>query len=261
MAKFMKYGFIGFGNLAQAIYQGLKKNSEIEFAFVDPISKREEPKSLGSIRELASYSDVIWLCVKPQNLPEVLEELKKENLVGKLLVSPVAGKSISFFEKSLGKNVAFMRIMPNLAVAYSKSVTAYCANDKNNNLAENIKENLLKLGHAIELPEEKFDLFTAIFGSGPAFLLEVLQSFKNKISELGISEEMQNELLEELVLGTIAYFSANQKEKNINEMIEKITSRGGTTEAGLKSFKENNLGKLLEEVIVSAEKKSQELGK
>lgn len=257
----MKYGFIGFGNLAQAIYLGLKNNPEIEFAYVDPVSKQQEPKNMGSIEELASHSDVIWLCVKPQNLPEVLEELKKTNLNGKILVSPVAGKNIGFIENALGKNVAIMRIMPNLAIAYGKSVTAYCVNTKNDILAEKVKENLATLGKTIELSEEHFDLFTAIFGSGPAFLLEVLQSFKNKISELEISDEVGNDLLLGFAEGTLTYFSTNSKEKNIDELVEKITSKGGTTEAGLAFFKDNNLGKLLEEVITSAEKRSKEMGK
>jgi pyrroline-5-carboxylate reductase len=259
----MKYGFIGFGNLAQAIYQGLKINPEIEFACFDPGTKAElstgQVKQIENIKDLVAFSDVVWLCIKPQNLGEVLEELKNLNLEGKTLVSPVAGQSIGSIEKILGKKVAIVRIMPNLAIAYGKSVTAYYTNDKNNQLAEKIKEDLSKLGKVVELPEDKFDLFTAIFGSGPAFLLEVLKVFKEKIEELGIEKDKAKELLVELSLGTTAYLKENKNE--IGELIEKITSKGGVTEAGLKTFKENNLTQLLKEVLISAEKKSQEMGK
>ena len=160
----MKYGFIGFGNLAKAIWTGLKEDKDIEFAYVDKINNEKEIKSFENISLLVSFSDVIWLCIKPQNLVEVLEELKNINLDGKILVSPVAGKSIKFIQDSLGKNVNIVRIMPNLAIAYGKSVTAYCVNKGNNIFAEKIKNDLSKLGKVIELPEEKFDLFTAIFG-------------------------------------------------------------------------------------------------
>ena len=255
----MKYGFIGFGNLAHAIHQGLKEDKEISFAYVDKKDRQEELKKFQNIKELVSFSDVIWLCIKPQSLVEVLDKLKDLSLDGKILVSPVAGKSINTVLNALEKKVAIVRIMPNLAVAYGKSVTAYCANDKNNELAEKIKQDLSKLGKVVELPEEKFDLFTAIFGSGPAFLLEVLKVFKEKTEELGIEGEEAKKLLIELALGTTTYFKENKIE--IGELIEKITSKGGVTEQGLRTFKENNIDKLLKEVLISAENKSKEMGK
>jgi len=254
----MKYGFIGFGNLAKAIWTGLKEDKDIEFAYVDKINNEKEIKSFENISLLVSFSDVIWLCIKPQNLVEVLEELKNINLDGKILVSPVAGKSIKFIQDSLGKNVNIVRIMPNLAIAYGKSVTAYCVNEENNILAEKIIKDLSRLGKTVKLPEEKFDLFTAIFGSGPAFLLEVLKVFRDKISELGIEGDETKDLLVELAFGTITYLEKNNNE--IGELIERITSKAGVTEAGLKSFKENNIDKLLEQVIISAQNRSKEIG-
>ena len=254
----MKYGFIGFGNLAKAIWTGLKDDKDIEFAYTDKTNNLEEIKSFGNISLLVSFSDVIWLCIKPQNLNEVLEELKNFNLDGKILVSPVAGKSIKFIQNSLGKNVSIVRIMPNLAIAYGKSVTAYCADEENNILVEKVIKDLSRLGKIVKLPEEKFDLFTAIFGSGPAFLLEVLKVFRGKISELGIEGDEAKDLLVELALGTTTYLEKNDNE--IGELIEKITSKAGVTEAGLKSFKENNVDKLLEQVIISAQNRSKEIG-
>ena len=254
----MKYGFIGFGNLAKAIHQGLKDDNEIEFAYVDEVNNFEGIKSFQNISELVSYSNVIWLCIKPQNLGEVTDELRNINLDGKILVSPVAGKSINFIKNSLGKNVVIVRIMPNLAIAYGRSVTAYYVNEKNNILAEKIKKDLSKLGKVVELSEEKFDLFTAIFGSGPAFILEVLKVFETKINELGIGEDEARDLLAELSFGTTTYLEKNKNE--IGKLIEKITSKGGVTEVGLKSFRENNIEKSLEEVIISAQNKSKEIG-
>ena len=256
----MKYGFIGFGNLAKAIYQGLS-NSDIEFAYIEKNGEKHEGLELfDSLEKLVSFSDVIWVCVKPQNIVEVLEELKNYDLNNKIIVSPVAGKSISFFEKYLG-NTTIVRIMPNLAMAYGKSVTAFCANNENNELVKKVKEDLSKLGKVAEINENKFDLFTAIFGSGPAFLLEIFKIFKNKSIELGIEESLANDMLLQLVDGTATYFKNNNKEKSIDELVQNIASRGGVTEAGLNSFKENNIEKLLKGVLESAENKSKEMGK
>ena len=99
----MKYGFIGFGNLAKAIYQGLKGDQNIDFAFFDINNQQiDSIKSFNSLEELSSFADVVWVCVKPQNLVEVLEEIKNYDLTGKVIVSPVAGKSINFFENYFG---------------------------------------------------------------------------------------------------------------------------------------------------------------
>ena len=255
----MKYGFIGFGNLAQAIYAGLKDNKEVNFAYFDKFSKESEAQFLSSLDKLISFSDVIWLCVKPQNVVEILEQLKSFDLKDKVIVSPVGGKSISFLEEFLGKDVSIIRIMPNLAVSYKKSVTAYCINDKKNSLTEIVKNDLGKLGKAVELSEEKFDLFTPIFGSGPAFILEFLKVFKNRMVNLEIPEDQSNGLLVELLLGTAAYFDKNKTEKSISELIQNVASKGGITEAGLNYFRNNKLDESIEGVLIAAEKKSQEM--
>jgi len=255
----MKYGFIGFGNLAQAIYVGLKDNKEIDFAYFDKNDKGIKAQFLDSLNKLVSFSDVLWLCIKPQNVVEILDQLKNFDLKNKVIVSPVGGKDILFLEHFLGKNVSIIRIMPNLAVSYKKSVTAYCINGKKNSLTEKVKNDLKRLGKAIELPEEKFDLFTPIFGSGPAFILEFLKVFKDKMVNLEIPDDQANELLIELLLGTAAYFDKNKLEKSMSELIQNVASRGGITEAGLNYFRKNNLNKSIEGVLDAAEKKSQKM--
>ena len=257
----MKYGFIGFGNMAQAIFKGLKNDPSLEFAYVNKEIIHSEIKMFQNIKELVSFAEVVWVCVKPQNIVEVLEEMKNCDLKNKIIVSPVAGKNIKFFENYLGSDTTIIRIMPNLAIAYGKSVTAFCENKKSSEITEKIKKDLLKLGEVLEISEDKFDLFTAIFGSGPAFLLEILEVFKEKTAELGIGEEMQNNLLVGLLKGTASYFEENKKEKSLTKLIEKITSKAGVTEAGIKYFKENKISEFLSGVIDSAQNRSEEMGK
>jgi len=253
----MKYGFIGFGHLAKAIYKGLK-NEPIDFAYVSKDNDFKEIRSFETIKDLTHYADVVWLCVKPQDLIPVLEELRTANLAKKMIVTPVAGKSIRFIEGYVGAHITIARIMPNLATAYGKSVTAYADNSETE-LTKTVMTDLKKLGEVVELEERHFDLFTAIFGCGPAFLLEILGVFKMKMGDLGISGNEANSLLSQLVTGTLTYLE-NNSEKSIPELIDQIASKGGTTEAGLKSFRENNLNNLIGSVIESARKRSQEIG-
>ena len=254
----MKHGFIGFGNLAKAIYVGLKNDEANSFCYVSNTNKHQEIEALTQIEELIAFSDVIWICVKPQNLIEVLVELEKVDLKNKTIVSPVAGKTIESIEAHLGTDTTIVRIMPNLAIAYQKSVTAFCANNKST-VVDEIKVALGELGEVLESPEQNFDLFTAIFGSGPAFLLEILKVFRDKIKELNVSDAVADKLLVELLVGTTAYFQENHKNKDMAELIQSISSKGGTTEAGLQNFKNNNVGELIEDVMVAAKNRSSEL--
>ena len=255
----MNYGFIGFGHLAKAIYNGLANQSGISFAYTSKSNSHTEIPSFSNLSELVDFSDVICLCVKPQDLPDILAELKEIPLQNKVILSPVAGKNTSFIESYLGKNVPIVRIMPNLAIAYKKSVTAFFTKDPQSPLITKIKDHFSLLGRVVELPEERFHLFTAIFGSGPAFLLAMLEPLKNKIRGLNISDKEANELLAELVAGTLTYFQENHARNSIEDLIKAITSKGGTTEAGLAFFKDKNLDKLIGDVILAAEKRSEKM--
>lgn len=254
----MKYGFIGFGHLAKAIYQGLK-NEPITFGYTSLDNDFTGIRSFESIKELATFADVIWICVKPQDIVPVLEKLRAVNLSKKMVVSPVAGKSIRFIEGYLGGHITIARIMPNLAMAYGKSVTAYADNSETG-ITKGVQADLKRLGKLVEIDERHFDLFTALFGSGPAFLLEVLEVFHKKTATLGLPSGVAKDLVAQLVSGTMAYFEQNAGAKSIPDLIDQIASKGGTTEAGLNSFRGNKLNDLFEGVIEAARKRAQEIG-
>ncbi len=257
----MNYGFIGFGNLAKAVHQGLKKVNNIQFAYFTRSKKEVSIPFFDCIEELVSFADVIWITVKPQDIKGILEKLQPLNLEGKLIVSPVAGKSIAFIENYLGKEVPIVRIMPNLAMAYQKSVTAFATNQPLNPATDAIFETLTRLGKAVKLNEKGFDLFTSVFGSGPAFILAFIQIFKDKMKEFELPGNVLDELLLELTQGTTLYFAENQSSYSIEELIRNITSKGGTTQAGLDHFHRHKIGKHFEGVLDAAKNRSEEMSK
>lgn len=257
----MRLGFIGYGNLAKAVYLGLKDEKGIGFSYLDRTKKDVDIHFCGSLDELALNSDIIWLTIKPQDLTSVLEELKSVDIDGKIIVSPVAGKCISFIEKFLGHNQHIIRIMPNLAMAYKASVTAFYTNHPEKDDGHKLFDLLEKLGKVVKIEESEFDLFTSVFGSGPAFILAFIQIFKNKMSEFNLPGSLPDELLLELTKGTTLYFMQNQKDYSIEELINNITSEGGTTQAGLDYFRNNEIDKHLEEVLNAAQNRSEELSK
>ncbi|MDO5522932.1 MAG: pyrroline-5-carboxylate reductase dimerization domain-containing protein [Bacteroidia bacterium] len=257
----MNYGFIGFGNLAKAVYQGLKSVNNIQFAYFARSKKEADILFFDHIEALVSFADVIWLGIKPQDSKGVLEQLQPLDLTGKLIVTPVAGKKIAFVEDYLGKNLPVVRIMPNLAMAYRKSVTAFATNQPQNPRTEEIFNVLTKLGKAVKLNEDGFDLFTSVFGSGPAFILAFIQIFKEKMREFDLPGNVLDELLLGLTEGATHYFAENQANYSIEELIRNITSKGGTTQAGLDYFRTHNIGKHFEGVLDAARNRSEEMSR
>ena len=257
----MKHGFIGFGNLAKAVYLGLKDEVGIEFSYFARSKKDVDIKFCPTLQELVSNSDILWLTVKPQDISYILEELKKLNIGGKTIISPVAGRSVDFIEKYLSNNQLIIRIMPNLAMAYKSSVTAFYSNHPEYEEGDKVYKLLGKLGKVVKLEENSFDLFTSVFGSGPAFILAFIQIFKDKMKEFNLPDTLLDELLLELTRGTTLYFMQNQKDYSIEELIKNITSKGGTTQAGLDYFRIHEIGKHFEEVLNAARDRSKELSK
>ena len=257
----MKHGFIGFGNLAKAVYMGLKDEVDIEFYYYARSEKEVGIKFCFTLEQLVLNADIIWLTVKPQDLSTILEDLKTIDISGKTILSPVAGRSIDYIEKYLGKDQLIIRIMPNLAMAYKSSVTAFFSNHPEIENGEKVYDLLGKLGKVVKLEESAFDLFTSVFGSGPAFILAFIQIFKNKLKEFNLPGTLPDELLLELTRGTTLYFMENQKDYSIEELINNITSKGGTTQAGLEYFRNQEIGKHFEEVLNAARNRSVELSK
>ena len=257
----VKHGFIGFGNLAKAVYQGLKEEKNIEFAYFARSEKEIDIPYYEKMEDLVSFAEVIWLMVKPQDLSTILQELKTLDRDGKTIVSPVAGRNIAYIERYLGKEQLIIRIMPNLAMAYRKSVTAFTSNQPDDENAVPIYHLLEKLGKAVQLEESGFDLCTAVFGSGPAFILSFIQIFKEKMQEFNLPGPLLDELLLELTQGTTLYFAQNQKNYSIEQLIQNITSKGGTTQAGLDYSRSHEIGKHFAGILDAARKRSQEMSR
>ena len=233
----------------------------MQFAYFSRSNKEVALTFYERMGDLVAFADVIWLMVKPQDLGGVLEQLKTCHIEGKTIVSPVAGKTIAYIERFLGKEQHVIRIMPNLAMAYRKSVTAFATNQPGSSEAVEIYSLLGKLGKVVELEESGFDLFTSVFGSGPAFILAFIQIFKEKMQEFNLPGSVLDELLLGLMQGTTDYFAHNQQQYSIEELIQNVTSKGGTTQAGLEYFRTHEIGNHFEGVLDAARKRSEEMSR
>jgi pyrroline-5-carboxylate reductase len=264
-----KIGFIGIGNIANAIINGALKGGILgaeNLCLYDidqnKLSSFAEKGAViaKSIKDLAQNTDLLFLTVKPQILMSVLEELKPNLKQDTLIISPVAGVKMAKINQALGGNKKIIRVMPNTPLMYSVGATAIAVgqgvSDEERDFCEKI---FASSGVTAILPEEQIDAVTGISGSSPAFFMR----FAREIIKEGVLQDVSPEVAEKLVLGTMFGTAkmAMESPLSLNELIKAVASPGGTTEAGLKTMDELDFDKLVSKTISAAVERSKELSK
>lgn len=273
-----KIGVIGFGNMGQAIAEQLKSDHEI-FCFDKDKTKTSnsgEIEVTANITELINKSEVVILAVKPQDFERLLKEIQPyPHLLDKLFISIAAGISTHYIEKILGV-ARVVRVMPNLAVRVGEGVSCLChgkyATVEDFDLAESL---FRYMGQALVIEENKMDAATAISGSGPAFYFDIVEAnsdiYKNNpeqllkefiLSLMEAAEDIGFSHDEAVILtagtGSAAQHLIMKTKLPLSELKKQITSKGGTTEAGLDVLHKT---KSLLEAVRAAKKMAVELSK
>ncbi|MFP3206005.1 MAG: pyrroline-5-carboxylate reductase [Hydrogenobaculum sp.] len=247
----MRIGIIGYGNMGRAFALGLKEHHDI-IVFDKDTSKKELALQDGigfsnSIEFLLDSVDLIILSIKPQDLAS----LKELNFNGKSLVSMLAGTSVSKLKEHI-KDAYITRIMPNLAVIYKKGVIGFYSEDAKK---EVIKSMLEHLGKVYELEEKYFDAFTAIGGSGPAFVASIVEAMRLSGIYMGLNKDVSYDLAMATIEGTLELLKAYNEE----ELILKVSSPAGTTIEGIYNIEKTGLKGILMETFIRAYQKSKSL--
>jgi len=247
----MRIGIIGYGNMGRAFALGLKEHYDI-IVFDKDTSKKELALQDGigfsnSIEFLLDSVDLIILSIKPQDLAS----LKELNFNGKSLVSMLAGTSVSRLKEHI-KDAYITRIMPNLAVIYKKGVIGFYSEDAKK---EVIKSMLEHLGKVYELEEKYFDAFTAIGGSGPAFVASIVEAMRLSGIYMGLNKDVSYDLAIATIEGTLELLKAYNEE----ELILKVSSPAGTTIEGIYNIEKTGLKGILMETFIRAYQKAKGL--
>ncbi len=243
----MKYGFIGLGNMAGAIIEGMhasgKFGNDTIFGF-----NRSEGKTLalaescglvpcGSAAELVEKSDVIVLAVKPQVMPKLLEEVGGLISEEKTVLTIAAGKSTDWYAERLKEGVALVRIMPNINAKVKMSVSAICggeyADEKDIKIADGIFSTVGKVYH---IEESMFPAFSALGGASGAFVLLYIDALAEAGVRAGFPRPMAEDIATATVVGS-GMLSMNSDEHPI-ALMNKVCSPGGTTIEGVVKLKE-----------------------
>lgn len=265
-------GFIGGGNMAEAIIKGIlrsadcKAHSKADGIMVSEPDKlrREFLKKTYGIRttfsniEVVSSCDTIILAVKPQNMPQVLDEIAEDITGEKIVISIAAGIALKYLQTKLKTN-KLVRIMPNTPALVQKGISVmslgagFEAGDIP--LVRNI---FLSVGRVLELPEKDMNAVTALSGSGPAFLTLFTEAMIEGGISMGLSREQATELAVQTFVGTAGLLDSGLLPHKVREM---VTSPGGTTAAGLSILEEKGLKNIVTETLEAARKKAEDLGR
>ncbi len=258
-------GFIGCGNMGRAVLNGLlcRKLYNKKQVFIFDINKNQVSnlkRSCGiqaakNIGEILEKSEIVFLAVKPQQLKTVSREIKGNLKRNQVVVSILAGVSLKALKKHLGPSGRFVRVMPNLGAMLGQSMSVVSSLDKK---ALKIGETIFKAcGEALVLSEKHLDLATAISGSGPAYFFHLMELLEHEGIKQGLSQAEARKLSIQTALGS-ALLVKNSIYSS-RQLREKVTSKGGTTEAALKIFKKYKFSKLINQAVKSAQKRAKEL--
>lgn len=265
----VKIGVIGAGNMGQALVRGLVERSaypqNIRIFDVDKKKMQETRRQANvrlanSNRHCASLSDVVILAVKPQMMQPVIEDIATS--VGKdaLVISIAAGVTVQRIESHFKKPVSLVRVMPNMPALVGSGMSAFSlgrhASAKHKKIAEAILESF---GEAVQVPEKMLDLVTAISGSGPAYFFLLAEKLIEAGYELGMKVDVAKKLAYQTAFGSGKVLIESGEDPET--LIERVASKGGTTEAALRSFKKNGFGKIVHDAVKAAYRRSQEISK
>jgi pyrroline-5-carboxylate reductase len=269
MKKRKRVGFIGTGNMGEALIAGLLKAK-----FTTPgqiiafdadgerlrfIQKKYGIKKASDNSHLSSQCDPLLLCVKPQSMKEVIEEMADSLDPSKLLISIAAGVPLYAIETYARKQLRLIRVMPNINVLVQEGASAIApgnlATDKDLKLAKAIFD---CVGKSITVHESLMDAVTGLSGSGPAYVFLMIEALTDAGVHLGMTRAQALTLVTQTVMGSVKFLSDTGEHPAL--LREKVTSPGGTTAAGLYKLEEGGLRKILIDAVIAATQKSKELG-
>ena len=246
---------IGSGNMGQAIANGLlKKNVVAQRQLFLTNSQTRNNK------EVVEKANIIILAVKPQVAQLVMDEIKN-SVKDQLIISIMAGITIDFIQQALGKDVAVVRVMPNLAARVGKSMSVWVKSKEVTLHQEEITKTILEaIGMQLELAqEEQINMATAISGSGPAYFFYITELIEQAAEQLGFSKKQARLLVRQTFLGAAELFHVS--EIPAEDLRRAVSSKGGTTEAAIEVFQKAELQHTLAKGILAGYTRADELGK
>jgi pyrroline-5-carboxylate reductase len=265
-----KLFFIGSGNMAQAIIRGLLETKLVKAqniicndVVMEKVLSLQQKFGISVAEDKGEAlidADIVFLSVKPQSMLNVFDEIRNFIKKNTIIISIAAGITTGFIEENIKKDVAVIRAMPNMPALVRCGVTALCKGRfVSDDQLKKAKSLFASIGKAEILDEGKFDIITALSGSGPAYIFYFCELLQNAAYRLGLSQEVAKSFAVETVYGSGKML--NVTNESAAALKEKVKSPKGTTEAALKYFESQNLSNIVYNAMFQAMGRSKELSK
>ena len=263
---------VGCGHMGSALIDSWLDLKSHSITIVDPfnyknLKRKYNNKKIQLVKKTPNQNqiikfDIIIFAVKPQVAANVVNEykefeFKKNSMIGSI----IAGKKINFFNTNLKNSKQLIRIMPNMPALIRNGVTCFVPNKYlSSSNRKKINKLFLTVGKTVWLKNEnQMDIATAISGSGPGYIFTLINAFEKSAQKIGLSKKLSREMILPTILGSAKLMEQTNKEPNV--LANLIAVKGGTTEAGIKILKKNNISKTIFDTFLAAYKKASNLGK
>lgn len=269
----LKISFYGAGSMAEAIVRGLinqkltkpEQISMLNRQNADRLNELSEKYGVQTVlngstnEQFIQDADIIFLAMKPKDAVSAIASIKHLLSDKQLIVSVIAGLSISSIERVLGKSAAIVRTMPNTSstiglgvtgISYSGSVT-----EEQRKLAETM---FASIGINAVVEESLQDSIVGVSGSGPAYVYFFMEAMMEAAEKLGLPAAQAKELIVQTVLGAAEMVRTTGEEPA--ELRRKVTSPNGTTQAAIESMTASGLTEAVVRGMMRSAERSGEIG-
>ena len=263
-----KISFIGAGNMATAIIKGIcgsKDASAYELHAYDVMREKAEKLSVsgvhaGTLEKVVSDADFLFLAIKPQNFEEVLKQIKPLFSLHTVVVSIAAGITAEYIQSFLGKECKVVLVMPNthLLLGYGASALAQVAPTSDTEFSA-VCDIFRASGEIAVIPENQMKEIIAVNGSSPAFIYLYAKGFVEYAASVGIDADAALRLFCQTLIGSAEMMLHSGK--SIDDLIVMVSSKGGTTIAGLDQLRERGLQDAVQAACEACTKRAYELSK
>jgi pyrroline-5-carboxylate reductase len=254
-----KIAIIGGGNLGTAIAEGLLKSKFSKAAEIT-VTKRNtstlqslNEKGVGTTSDNAAAvkkCEIIILAVKPFQVADVLNSIKKELTNKKLLISVVTGVMISEMEEVVNKKLPFFRAMPNTAIAIQQSMTCICSKDADTTDVKYVNDLFSTVGKVVTIDEKLMDAATILGACGTAYAMRYIRANIQGGIEIGFDAAIASLIAAQTVKGAAELLL--QKGSHPEQEIDKVTTPKGCTIAGLNEMEHRGFSSSLIRGIVAS---------
>lgn len=264
----MKIGFIGLGNMADAMIGGIlakglyDKTDIIGSAKTDATASRIHEK-YGIVTgtdncKTAHDADVIILAVKPVFFSEIITEIKEYVTNDTLVISIAAGKSIAWIENEFGKTVRLIRCMPNTPALVGEACTGVCVNEAVTKEDEQLAMKLMEsFGKASLIPERLMDAVVGVSGSSPAYVFMFIEAMADAAVQAGMPRKQAYEFAAQSVLGSAKMVL--ETGKHPAELKDMVCSPAGTTIEAVKVLEEKGFRSAVMDAVEACVNKSKNM--